>query len=61
MPRFRPTELIMQPLRIAAYYDQLGTATGIGGDTTAAQRVSAAALCRQPARHGAATLPPVFD
>ncbi len=50
-----------QALRIAARYDQHGTATGIGGDTTAAQRVSATALCRQPARHGAATLPPMFD
>ncbi len=50
-----------QDLRMPARYDQHGTATGTGGDTTAAQRVSATALCRQPARHGAATLPPVFD
>ena len=48
-------------LPTTARYDQHGTAAGISGDTAAAQRVPAAALCRQPARHGAATLPPMFD
>ncbi len=48
-----------QALQTAARYDKHGTAAGIGGDTAAAQRVPVAALCREPARHGAATLPPV--
>ncbi len=51
----------MEALPMKVRYDQHGTATGTGGDTAAAQRISVAALCRQPARHGAATLPPVFD